>query len=264
MLAPSLFVTLLLTASPGAASTQTGRAEATLRGAYWKAVELSGMHVPSMPVKHEPHLVFQPDGRVSGADGCNRIMGTYTVKGDAIAFGQVAGTQMACTDTAEVERRFRSALARSGHWRIQNNRLELIDATGKPLAVFERQEQPAPPTATSPLQGTRWQLVRFQGGDGATLTPDDRSKYTIAFETGGRLTARVDCNRGRGTWKSDGPSQLQFGPMALTRAKCPPGSLHDQIVKQWPNIRSFVIKDGRLFLSLMADGGIYEFEPVTK
>jgi para-nitrobenzyl esterase len=52
--------------------------------------------------------------------------------------------------------------------------------------------------------------------------------------------------------------------MALTRAMCPPGSLHDQIVKQWGNIRSFVIRDGRLFLSLMADGGIYEFEPVSK
>ncbi len=96
------------------------------------------------------------------------------------------------------------------------------------------------------------------------LTPDDRAKYTIDFGAGGQLTARVDCNRGRGTWKSSGPNQLQFGPLALTRAKCPPGSLHDQIVKQWGNIRSYVMKDGHLFLSLMADGGIYEFEPATK
>jgi hypothetical protein len=54
------------------------------------------------------------------------------------------------------------------------------------------------------------------------------------------------------------------GPMALTRAKCPEGSLHDHLVKQWPFIRSYVLKDGRLFLSLMADGGIYEFAPVKK
>jgi hypothetical protein len=50
--------------------------------------------------------------------------------------------------------------------------------------------------------------------------------------------------------------------LALMRAKCPAGSLHDQIVKQWGNIRSSVIKDGHLFLSLLADGGIYEFEPL--
>jgi para-nitrobenzyl esterase len=34
-------------------------------------------------------------------------------------------------------------------------------------------------------------------------------------------------------------------------------------VKQWDFIRSYVMRDGRLFLSLMADGGIYEFERIT-
>jgi len=43
---------------------------------------------------------------------------------------------------------------------------------------------------------------------------------------------------------------------------CPPGSLNDQIAKNWKFVRSYTIKDGHLFLSLMADGGIYEFEPV--
>jgi para-nitrobenzyl esterase len=33
-------------------------------------------------------------------------------------------------------------------------------------------------------------------------------------------------------------------------------------VQQLPNVRSYLIKDGRLFLSLMADGGIYELEPL--
>ncbi len=29
-----------------------------------------------------------------------------------------------------------------------------------------------------------------------------------------------------------------------------------------PLVRSYVLKDGHLFLSLMADGGIYEYEPM--
>jgi heat shock protein HslJ len=111
------------------------------------------------------------------------------------------------------------------------------------------------------LGGTSWRLVKFQGSDGLTVTPDDRAKYTIAFGTGGRLSARIDCNRGSGTWKSSGPPQLELGPLALTRAMCPPGSLHDRIVKHWPYVRSYIMKDGHLFVSLMADGGIYEFEP---
>ena len=115
-------------------------------------------------------------------------------------------------------------------------------------------------SASPPLEGTSWQLVRFQGGDDTTLTPDDRAKYTIEFGPGGQLTARIDCNRGRGSWMSNGPGQLQFGPMVLTRALCPEGSLHDHLVKQLVFIRSYVMRDSRLFLSLMADGGIYEFE----
>lgn len=112
------------------------------------------------------------------------------------------------------------------------------------------------------LTGTSWRLVQFQGGDDTTLTPDAPSKYTIAFEPEGRLTVRLDCNRGRGTWTSAGPGQLELGPVASTRAMCPPGSLHDQIAKQWSAVRSYLVRNGHLFLSLMADGGIYEFEPL--
>src|SRR5262245_37029807 len=114
----------------------------------------------------------------------------------------------------------------------------------------------------SELGGTSWQLVKFQGGNDETLTPDDKAKYTIAFGTDGRVTARIDCNRGSGTWKSSGPNQIQFSPLALTRAMCPPGSLHDQIAKNWSAVRSYIIKEGHLFLSLMADAGIYEYEPI--
>jgi len=45
---------------------------------------------------------------------------------------------------------------------------------------------------------------------------------------------------------------------------CPPGSLQDRIVRDWDFVRSYVIKDGHLFLALMADGGIYELEPIAE
>jgi para-nitrobenzyl esterase len=112
------------------------------------------------------------------------------------------------------------------------------------------------------LGGTSWQLVKFQGGDDTVLTPDEKSKYTLAFAADGGVSVRIDCNRGRGTWKSAAPKQIEFGPLALTRAQCPPGSLHDRIVKHWPYLRSYLVRDGHLFLSLMADGGSYEFEPL--
>jgi len=85
---------------------------------------------------------------------------------------------------------------------------------------------PSPSTgAALGVGGTSWRLVKFQSGDGTTLVPDDPAKYTVDFNADGSLTARIACNRGRGTWRSSGPSQLELGPMALTRAQCPPGSL---------------------------------------
>ncbi len=113
------------------------------------------------------------------------------------------------------------------------------------------------------LAGTDWQLVRFQSGDGRTFTPDDRAKYTFGFRTGGVLNMRIDCNRGTGSWRSPEPQRLEIGPLAVTRALCPPGSLFDQIAKEVGNVRTFTMKDGRLYLSLVANGGTMELEPIA-
>ena len=116
---------------------------------------------------------------------------------------------------------------------------------------------------SSELAGTSWKLVKLQGPDEVTSVPDDGSKYTITFGRNGRVTARVDCNRGGSTWKSTRPGELQFGSWSMTRAKCPPGSLHDRIVMEGANVRSYQIKDGHLILSGMTAGGYYELERLT-
>jgi para-nitrobenzyl esterase len=113
-----------------------------------------------------------------------------------------------------------------------------------------------------PLNGTSWQLVKFQGPDERTFTPDDKSKYTITFGTNGRVTARVDCNRASSTWRTTASGELQFGSWSRTSARCGPKSLHDQIVTEGAAVHNFSIKDGHLFLSGMAEGGYYELEPI--
>lgn len=129
------------------------------------------------------------------------------------------------------------------------------------LLVLSAACAPLAPAPAESLAGTSWRLVKFQGGDGSVLEPDERAKYTFQFNADGTFAARIDCNRGRGGWTSPAPGRLEFGPMALTRAQCPPGSLHDQIVRQLPYVRSYLVRNGHLFLSLMADGGVYELEP---
>lgn len=113
-----------------------------------------------------------------------------------------------------------------------------------------------------PLSGTAWQLVRFESSDDSVLVPTEGAQYRLTFAEDRTVAVQLDCNRGRSTWKSDGPSHLEFGPLALTRAMCRSMTLHDHLVKQWPYVRSYVIRDGHLYIALMADGGIYEFKPI--
>jgi para-nitrobenzyl esterase len=119
-----------------------------------------------------------------------------------------------------------------------------------------------PNDVANPLISTSWQLVNIEYMDDTTITPDERNKYTIAFDATGRVNIKADCNRLNGAYIYSSPSGLQFGPLMSTRAACPPESLYNRIAKDMPNIRSFVIKDGNLHLALMVDGGIYHFSPM--
>ena len=134
------------------------------------------------------------------------------------------------------------------------------DSAAAPAATAD---SVAPPNivAPGPLAGTSWRLVEFQSSDGTTLTPDDRAKYTVNFGADGRVSIQADCNRGNGTWSSPEASVVVFGPIASTKAMCPEGSMSDRFLRDFQYMTSYLIRDRKLHISLMADGGIYEFEP---
>ena len=152
-----------------------------------EAIELAGKPLPAQDPKREAHLQFQSGGRVSGSDGCNRITGTYELNGDRVAFRQMAATQMACLNEDDVERQFRNALQNATRLTVAGDRLELFEPTGTRLAAFTAGRQAAVASSSPGLAGTSWQLVKFQGSDDTTLTPDDRGKYTIEFKADGGI-----------------------------------------------------------------------------
>ena len=113
-----------------------------------------------------------------------------------------------------------------------------------------------------PLAGTSWLLVELQSMDDTTLRPSGGARFALTFDGDGILRVQCDCNRGRATWRSPDDVSLEIGPLALTRAQCPPSPLNDRFARDLGLVRSYVVRDGKLYLSLMADGGIYAFEPV--
>lgn len=65
----------------------------SLIGSNWVLEDLCGRAVVE---NVQATLSFLEDGKVAGSGSCNRFTGTATIKGDAIAFGPLAATRMAC------------------------------------------------------------------------------------------------------------------------------------------------------------------------
>ena len=123
-------------------------------------------------------------------------------------------------------------------------------------------------SSESPLAGTHWQLVQFESMDDATgiLAPEDPTQFTMTLAPDGSVSMQLGCNRANGTWSAepsaDGSSGgFTLGPLAMTRALCPPPNLDERIARDAEFVRSYLLRDGRLHLSLMADAGIYSWEP---
>lgn len=258
------FAALLLIGSTAWAQ-QTPRPDpgsdaSALFGKRWTLTEMDGTKISAT----DPYLEFdRAQRRVSGSGGCNRFSGGFEVSRSTLKFSALMSTKRACLDAEkqEIETTFLTLLQTTTRFDVAGNTLRLYSDRAARLVLTSGQESGS--ASNTSLGGTSWQLVKFQSSDETTFTPDDKAKYTITFGTDGRVAVRLDCNRGSGNWESPSANQLVFGLLGLTRAMCPRGSLHDRIAGDWTNIRSYTVKDGHLFLSLTADSGIYEFEPLA-
>jgi len=185
---------------------------------------------------------------VTHADGRSRAI--YFQLGRAVSANQ---SQADGYGEFRVERHGDQSIVRVG-----DERYEIPDAVVLTDAPDSASELRSPPVTE--LTGTLWQLVQIMSMDDNTYEPEAPDLYTLELAADGTMSLRADCNRGSGSWSSESPGQLRFGVIAATQALCATGSLHDRYMSQFEWVRSYVMRDGRLFLATMADGAIIEFE----
>lgn len=113
---------------------------------------------------------------------------------------------------------------------------------------------------TPSISGTAWQLVEIQMMNDRVFVPTAPERYTAEFSTGGRFSARADCNRLSGSY-ADIDSQLLFGPIASTKALCSTDSLYQIYTDAFHAVHSYVLEAGDLYLAFGPDSGILKFAP---
>lgn len=68
----------------------------SLKGTYWRAMDLSGRGIPSSV---ETTLVFKEDNRILGHDGCNRYQGIYRSVSVFLEIDKVVTTRKICSSS---------------------------------------------------------------------------------------------------------------------------------------------------------------------
>lgn len=123
-----------------------------------------------------------------------------------------------------------------------------VDAPPPPLA----------PEAQVQLTASVWAWQGTQMSDDTRIVPDDPARYTLEFQPNERVGVRADCNGGSGTYTLDG-NRLSFGPIALTRMMCPPGSKDAEYLRGLGQVSGYLFRAGDLVLTLKVDSGSMRF-----
>ena len=108
--AGTLAAVLALLLAGCTSSKQAGPPPPSIIGPVWVAQNIAGA-----PVTRDTQITLQlgADGRASGRAGCNDYTGPYTLSGDALSFGLMAATKMACAPAVMVrEQRYFDTLAK--------------------------------------------------------------------------------------------------------------------------------------------------------
>ena len=104
-----------------------------LSGTSWNVTGINNgsQAVVSLAAGTTLTLAFGTNGTASGSAGCNTYSGAFATTGDAITFGPMASTQMACDQaTMDQETQFFAALTATKTYQVSGSTLTLRDSAG--------------------------------------------------------------------------------------------------------------------------------------
>jgi heat shock protein HslJ len=201
------------TPAPPAVGAAPSTAPTTIEGPLWRLTRLRGQDEQALAGLPAGITVRFEAGQLQGFDGCNQLVGSYTIAGDRLILGQLAGTMMACPPPVMAfETAFRGAFTGALRFSVADGRLTLTaESDPDPTLVFTA----APPPR---LEGIAWEVTGFNNGRQAVVSPLTGTTLTVSFQSGS-VEGHAGCNRFRATYTREG-TRLAVGPTATTRMRC--------------------------------------------
>jgi heat shock protein HslJ len=194
--------------------------ETPLAGPIWRLVSYGDPEDPQALEEGTSITAdFSPEtdttGNVGGSATCNSYSTSYTIDGDQISFGPIAGTLMMCPIGADQEQAYLAALGSTQTYQIVGPNLQ-ITYDGGVLNYT---------SLNLPLENVLWQALVINGQP----VPEE-VEITILFTPGdevgqGSVGGNAGCNSYNTSYETDGESLMIPSPMAMTMAMCPDEAL---------------------------------------
>lgn len=142
---PYLMPFLLLAAACGNGNSEPAATQDPgFEDIRWSVASARGVSpVDDQGLRDAPWILFSPeDGRFHGNGGCNNFFGGYEHDDDRLAIGNVASTQMACTESVmDFELAYLQALSQAVAWTVRDGLLLLMDENGDFVLSFREHQE---------------------------------------------------------------------------------------------------------------------------
>ncbi len=104
------------------------------------------------------------------------------------------------------------------------------------------------PQRDFPLRDTQWILEYIEYGSGTRLAPAEDEEYRLIFGSDDRLSGTVYCNAISAAYSAAG-GELFVGPIAITRALCPPSAVEPVFLAGLNNMTAYTIRQDHLIIT---------------
>lgn len=106
-----------------------------LQNKTWVMTHIGATAYPNKA--NTPIIQFGSDLRVSGSDGCNRIMGSYAVQDYRLNLDSIASTKMLCQNEMALVEKYTIALSKVTAYQTYEHTLKLVDKYGNVVLQYK-------------------------------------------------------------------------------------------------------------------------------